>query len=67
MNNNNGRGSTPRPTPKPAQGSSCGPEVIRRLARIEARLVQTMKHMGMQTDGRAPLPADEQHQPIKEN
>lgn len=31
-------------------------EALRRLARVESRLVQLMKHQGMTSDGRAPLP-----------
>lgn len=33
-------------------------EVVTRLARLESRLVQLMKHQGMTDDGRKPLPTD---------
>lgn len=34
-------------------------EILYRLGRMESRLVQLMKHVGMRSDGRAPLPADQ--------
>lgn len=33
-------------------------DVLRRLARVESRLVQLMKHQGMTHDGAADLPTD---------
>jgi hypothetical protein len=46
---------TPPPEPEKA-------DVVRRLTRIESKLVQLMKHSGMTTDGRAPLHEDDQPQ-----
>lgn len=49
-----------RPTPAPRAGPSGGnAEVVTRLKRIESRVVQLMKHVGMKSDGRAALPEDE--------
>lgn len=42
-------------------GNPMRDEVLRRLARIESRLVQLMKHEGMTSDGRSPLPATDSH------
>jgi hypothetical protein len=47
-----------RPPPRAAPVSLA--DVYDRLVRVEARLVQLMKHEGMTTDGRAPLPTNDQ-------
>ena len=36
-------------------------DLIQRMTRLESRLVQLMKHQGMTTDGRAPLPASKEN------
>jgi hypothetical protein len=56
----------PRPTPPPAEEHQT--EVVTRLRRIESRVVQLMKHVGMKTDGRTALPEDKPaHPETKEN
>ena len=37
--------------------------IMRRLARVESRLVQLMKHQGMTHDGTADLPTDKGESP----
>lgn len=54
---------TPTPTPKARKTPREPPkdEVISRLKRIESRIVQLMKHVGMVSDGRNPLPEEHDH------
>lgn len=58
-----------RPPKGPDTETPVEKETIRRLRRIESRLVSLMKHEGMTHDGRAPLPEghheDIEHAPPK--
>ena len=40
---------------KPKPGAKPAPDLHKQLTRIESKLVQLMKHVGMTTDGRKPL------------
>lgn len=49
----------PKLSIKPPRGPTLA-EVMRRLVRMESRLVQLMKHQGMAHDGTADIPTDKE-------